>query len=212
MRIGRILGGLAAAGAVATVVVVGAACSDSVAATQSLSESAVGAGSLAGTWQFNKDASDCPDGPAGPGRLGNPGGPGHAGGQGEPGGRGGPKGPGGPGGPAGLEACFAPDAVQLTIAVNDADVTFSHGDAFSHTIPTDGSTLTHSGPGGDVSVSAAWVDGALVVTQTTPRGTHTATYRVSEDGSQLTVSRVIDPPREDIEPKNVTQVWDRVAE
>lgn len=186
-------------------------CSDPASAAQ-FDVNAVADASLAGTWQFNRELSDCPD-PAAMGdrdrdrdRLHDGSGQQHRQGPPRPG-------MGGPGGPRdGLRVCQTDEVVQLTISVTETAVVVSHDGERSRTIPTDGSAVTHEGPGGSVSIAGAWVDGALVVTQTTPRGTATTTHTVAGDGNRLTVVRSMEPADEDREPRAVTHVWDRVTD
>jgi len=98
----------------------------------------------------------------------------------------------------------------MTIAVTDTSVIFTHGDR-SHALPTNGTAITHDGLGGEVAISVAWTDGALVETHTTPHGTMTVTYTVSADGNRLTITRTVDPAA-DHGPADATHVWDRVTE
>jgi len=210
MRRTKTILGVVTAGLLAALPLVAGACGEPVSASPTLGETGVANPTLAGTWQFNRELSDCPDVSQdrdrdrlqeGMGGL-QPGGQ-HRHGEGD----GGLPGPGpGPGG-----ACAAEEPVQLVIAVGDDAVTFTHEDR-TRTLPTDGSAITNSGPGGEVSISGTWMDGALVETHVTPRGTMTATYTVSDDGSQLTVVRHLAPADEEREPRDMTHVWDRVTE
>lgn len=190
------------------------ACGDAVSATESFSAVGVANTGLAGTWRFNKELSQCPDPSQLPERdqerqhLHQSMGPGHPAGPGGPGGRLGHA-EGGPGqGPGPMGPCFADEPVQLTIEVADGSVTFTHSDRQSRTLTTDGSETTQ----GRGSVSAAWVDGSLVITHTGPMGTATVTHTVSADGSRLTVVHAMDPAGDDQRgPHEVTLVWDRVT-
>lgn len=227
MQVTKILFGTATAAALIALPLLANGCADPASAAQ-FDATAVSSAAFSGTWQFNRELSDCPD-PAALGdrqrdrdQLRDGTGPNHPFGQGmgqggPPGGRmsgpGGMGGHGGLGGPpdAGMRACQAEGPVQLTVVVAEAAVTFSHDGDRSHTVPTDGSAITHEGPGGEVSVSGAWVNGALVVTQSTPRGTGTTTYALTADGSQLTMvrSKAVDGVGQ--ERPAMTHVWDRVA-
>jgi hypothetical protein len=224
MQVPKALCGAATAAALIALPLLTNGCADPVSAAQ-FDNAAVSSAAFSGTWQFNKELSDCPD-PSAQGaqqrdQLRDGTGPNHpfGGGMGRGGASGGrmkgPDGMGGhdgPGGPpdSGIRACRAEGAVLLTIAVTGGAVTFSHEGDRSHSVPTDGSAVTHQGPGGEVSVSGAWVDGTLVVTQSTPRGIGTITYSVAADGSQLTVVRAKAFDGADREPPAMTHVWDRV--
>lgn len=203
--------GLAAAVLLAALPLVTGACGEPVSATPALGESGTSNASLAGTWAFNRELSDCPDatqqrdrerirdgsgnGPAGEGQRHHQHG-------------GGPPGTGPRGESGGVCATDAP--ARLTISVTDVGVTFTHDDR-SRTLPTDGSAITRDGRAGEVSVSGAWVDGALVETHLTPHGTMTVTFTVSDDGSQLSMTRRVEPAADDRVPRAVTHMWDRVS-
>jgi hypothetical protein len=217
MTMRKQLAGLAVAALLVGLPFVVGACGDAVSATESFNAVGVANTGLAGTWQFNKELSECPDpsqlreqdqerqhlhqgmGSGHPGAHRGAGGPvgrlGHA--------------EGGPGhGPGPMGPCFADESVQLTIEVADGSVTFTHNDRQSRTLTTDGSETTQ----GRGSVSAAWVDGSLVITHAGPMGTAAVTHTVSADGTRLTVVHAMDPAGNEAHGSHeVTLVWDRVT-
>ncbi len=160
------------------------ACGDSLGAETELGTSlaAVQQDGIAGTWQFNREASDPPPGRDGS-RQNRAGGQRH-GGRGGPPGRGGGRMGRGQGGSGQMDG----ERGVLTIVVEDGSVTLTRGNGQSVTLPTDGQRVTLDGArGGEIEITASWDGGALVVQHTASKGSRVETFTLSADGTQLVV-------------------------
>lgn len=203
----RIISGRLALGlAIGGILGVTSGCDDSRAAEEVLgvaTATSQDSADLTGTWELNLEESDRPleefrrrhgggppgggDGPAWRRPDLRPGGPGER------------SGPGGPG-------------RTLLIRQTEDAVEFSGPRARSITLYTDGRTMTHEGPRGEVRVRAHWEGDALIVEQIVEGGpVGTRTYELSEDGNRLIVTIQIEAPRLS-KTLEFRRIYDRVTE